>query len=164
MTGSQLTNFLQITQSSLNECVEDILVSLKSKNPQVKEGALRFLNRSLKSTREAPSKNSVKPLSDALAICTGDSAEPVRAASAESLGLMMKLLGERQFAPVLEGLDDLRKTKVREFFDTAEVKYRAGAAGGGGRPVPAAAAAATARAPAKKVCCTRSRIAADYLG
>lgn len=138
-------------QSNLDDCIDDILVSLKSKNPQVKEGALRFLNRSLESTREAPSRDSVKPLSDALAICTGDSAEPVRAASAESLGLMMKILGERQFAPVLEGLDDLRKTKVRECFETAQIKYRAGAAGSGARP--AAASAAPVKAPVKKVRC-----------
>lgn len=62
----------------------------------------------------------------------------------------MKILGERQFAPVLEGLDDLRKGKVRECFDKAEVKFRAGAPAG--RPAAAApAAAAAARAPVKKV-------------
>lgn len=129
------------SKSSLTDCTEDILNALKSKNPQVKEGTLRFLNRCLKNTREAPSKDSIKPLSDALSICTGDSSEPVRSASAESLGLLMKILGERQFAPVLEGLDDIRKAKVREFFENAEVKFKAGAAAGGrsapsGPPVP----------------------------
>lgn len=123
-------------QTSFSEITDDVLTGLKSKNPQVKEGTLKFLNRSLKSTLEAPPPASIKPLTDALSTCAGDSFEPVRAASAESMGLLMKIVGERAFGPVLEGLDDMRKTKVREQFEKAEVKFKAG-----GAPVRSAAGA-----------------------
>lgn len=51
------------------------------------------------------------------------------------MGLMMKIVGERAFGPALEGLDDMRKTKVKEWFEKSEVRFRAGGAparGGGG--------------------------------
>jgi hypothetical protein len=136
-------------QTSISDSTEDIVTALKSKNPQVKEGTLKFVCRTLKSTLEAPSKNDIKALSDALAACTGDSVEPVRAASAEGLGLMMKIVGERAFGPVLEGLDDSRKQKVREWFEKAEVKFKVGGGGGGGKP--AVVNGATAKPVAKKV-------------
>lgn len=118
-------------QTSLSDLTEDVLTALKSKNPQVKEGTLKFYCRCMKETREAPSKNDIKPLCDAIAPCTGDSFEPVRGAAAEALGLLMKILGERAFGPVIEGLDDLRKAKVKESFEKAEVKFKAGGPAGG---------------------------------
>jgi hypothetical protein len=62
---------------------------------------------------------------------------------------MMKIVGERAFGPVLEGLDDSRKQKVREWFEKAEVKFKVG--GGGGGSKPAVVNGATAKPVAKKV-------------
>lgn len=132
-------------QGSFSDIVEDVVMASKHKNPQVKEGTLKFICRCLKETREGPGKGDIKPLSDALAAQTGDSFEPVRAAAAEGLGLMMKIVGERAFGPVLEGLDDMRKAKVREQFDKAEIKFKAGPA-----PRATAAAGSTAASVAKK--------------
>ena len=88
----------------------------------------------------APSlKTDLKPLADALLSGIEDSFEPVRSAAAEGLGTLSKILGERALGPTLEGLDDIKKAKVKDFAEKAEVKYRPGAGG------PAAGASAAAK-------------------
>ncbi|KAJ3561216.1 hypothetical protein NPX13_g9034 [Xylaria arbuscula] len=42
--------------TSFSECLEDILAFLNHKNPQVKEGTMKFLVRCLRTTRDVPSK------------------------------------------------------------------------------------------------------------
>ena len=132
-----------------SEIVDDILVSSKSKNPQVKEGTLRFLQRSLCSTTDLPGKDQIKPLAEALVALLGDSAEPVRSGAADCLGTMMKLLGERTFNPYIENVAELQMTKVKDAFGKAEVRYKAG---GAKAPVKAAAPAA------KKVSSSRCEV------
>jgi cytoskeleton-associated protein 5 len=58
----------------------------------------------------------------------GDGVESVRNESAESLGVLMKIVGERAMNPVLEPLDELRKAKVKEAFEKAVVKCKVGSA------------------------------------
>ena len=36
----------------------------------------------------------------------------------------MKIIGERAMSPYMEGLDDIRKTKIKEFFEVAVVKAK----------------------------------------
>jgi cytoskeleton-associated protein 5 len=48
----------------------------------------------------------------------------MRSGGAEILGTLMKILGERAMGPYLDGLDDIRKTKIKEYFDTAQVKAK----------------------------------------
>ncbi|KAH7343482.1 ARM repeat-containing protein [Rhizoctonia solani] len=127
------------TTTTLPEVTEDILNSLKSKNPQVKEGTLKFLNRSLATTRIPPAKDDVKTLSTQLAALLEDSDEKVRTGAAEGLGLTMKIVGERALNPVMESMDDIRKAKVKEAFEKAQVKCKASAAPPP-KPPPAAAA------------------------
>jgi cytoskeleton-associated protein 5 len=80
------------------------------------------------STKTPPAPPQVKPLSEALATLLGDGAEPVRNESAETMGALMKIVGERAMNPYLEPLEDLRKVKVKEAFDKAVVKCKVGAA------------------------------------
>jgi cytoskeleton-associated protein 5 len=127
-------------QTTLPEVTEEILTSLKTKNPQVKEGTLKFLNRSLAVTRTPPAKDDVKPLSAQLATLLEDSDEKVRTSAAEGLGLTMKIVGERALNPVMETMDDIRKAKVKEQFEKAQVKCKANAAPPPKPPAPAAAA------------------------
>ncbi|QRW01882.1 CLASP amino-terminal protein [Ceratobasidium sp. AG-Ba] len=114
--------------TTLPDVTEDIMNSLKSKNPQVKEGTLKFLNRSLAGTRIPPAKADVAPLSTQLAALLEDSDEKVRTSAAEGLGLTMKIVGERALNPVMESMDDIRKAKVKEQFEKAQVKCKASAA------------------------------------
>jgi cytoskeleton-associated protein 5 len=135
-------------QVPFSEIVDDVLISAKSKNPQVKEGTLRFLQRSLCATTDLPTKEQIKPLAQALVALLGDSAEPVRSGAADCLGTMMKLLGERTFNPYIENVAELQMTKVKDAFEKAEIKYKAG---GAKAPAKAPAVAKAAPIAAKKV-------------
>ncbi|KIR73278.1 microtubule Associated protein [Cryptococcus deuterogattii CA1014] len=130
--------------TTLQDIAEDVLTSLKSKNPQVKEGTLKFLHRSLQTTLDAPGKDQVKPLAEALVSLLGDSAEPVRSTAAECLGTMMKIIGERAFNPYVENVQEIQMAKVKDAFGRAEIKYRPG-----GMKKPAAGPRPAA-APSKK--------------
>ncbi|RDL40798.1 ARM repeat-containing protein [Venustampulla echinocandica] len=110
--------------TSLSECLEETLESLKHKNPQVKEGTMKFLVRCLRTTREAPAKPEVASISEAAKKLLSESSEVLRSGGAEVLGTVMKIMGERAMGPYLEGLDEIRKTKIKEYFETAEVKAK----------------------------------------
>ncbi|KAL8779501.1 MAG: hypothetical protein Q9213_006913 [Squamulea squamosa] len=110
--------------TGLSECLEDILEFLKNKNPQVKSETLKFLIRCLKTTKEAPSKPEVKLIAESATKLLTESVEATRAAGAEALGTLMKIMGERPMGPYMEGLDDIRKTKIKEYCDAAEVKAK----------------------------------------
>ena len=127
--------------TSLSENLEEMLEYLKHKNPQVKEGTMKFLIRCLKTTREAPAKPEVASIAEAAKKLLSESVEGLRAGGAEVLGTVMKIMGERAMGPYLEGLDDIRKSKIKEYFETAEVKAK-------DKPKPAPAAAAPRAAPA----------------
>jgi len=108
--------------TSLMDCLEETLEFLKHKNPLVKLESTRFLVRSLRGTRDAPGLPETKTISDAVKALVGDSQETQRNAAAEVLGVLLKIMGERIMNTHLEGLDDIRKAKVKEFSEAAEVK------------------------------------------
>ncbi|KAK4225845.1 armadillo-type protein [Podospora fimiseda] len=110
--------------TDLTECLEDITTNLVHKNPQIKEGTMKFLVRCLRTTRDVPSKQEIQTIVDSGKKLLLESTEVLRSGGAEILGTVMKIIGERAMKPHLEGLDDIRKTKVNEFFQTAEVKAK----------------------------------------
>ncbi|KGM92044.1 uncharacterized protein PADG_11835 [Paracoccidioides brasiliensis Pb18] len=110
--------------TSLSDCLEEIIEFLKHKNPQVKQETLKFLIRCLRTTRDVPSKPETKSIADASTRLLTESSEATRSGGAEILGTLMKIIGERAMSPYLDGLDDIRKSKIKEFFDTAEVKAK----------------------------------------
>ncbi|KOC17704.1 spindle pole body component [Aspergillus flavus AF70] len=130
--------------TTLTECLEEILEFLKHKNPQVKQETLKFLIRCLRTTRDVPSKAEVKSIAEAATKLLTESSEVNRSGGAEILGTLMKIMGERAMNPYLEGLDDIRKTKIKEFFETAEVKAK-------DRPKPIVGAPKAVPATGKKV-------------
>ncbi|KAF8467638.1 armadillo-type protein [Kalaharituber pfeilii] len=142
--------------TSLTDCLEEILEFLKHKNPQVKLETLKWLIRCLKETKVPPTKSEQKSIAESCTKLLGDTSEPVRTSSCEAMGTLMKIIGERGMNPYMEGLDDIRKTKIKEFFESAVVKAKekpaAPAAPKGAKKPPAAAkpAAAAAPPPAKK--------------
>ena len=131
------------TSTGLSECLEDILEFLKHKNPQVKAETLKFLIRCLKTTREAPSKPETKSIAEAATKLLTESTEATRSGGAEVLGTLMKIMGERAMGPYMEGLDDIRKTKIKEYFDAAQVKAK-------DKPKPVAAPPKAAAPPQKR--------------
>ncbi|KAI4660973.1 hypothetical protein J4E81_005743 [Alternaria sp. BMP 2799] len=133
--------------TSFQECLEEILEFLKHKNPQVKLESSRFLVRCLKNTREAPTPEQAKAIAEGSTKLLTESQEVQRAAGAEVLGTLWKIMGDRIMNAHLDGLDEIRKTKIKEFFDAAEVKskYKPKAA-----PAPKPAAAAPTKKPMGK--------------
>ncbi|KAH7148282.1 armadillo-type protein [Dactylonectria macrodidyma] len=110
--------------TDLTECLEDIIAYLVNKNPQVKEGTMKFLIRCLRTTRDVPSKTEIVTICESGKKLLSESSPALRDGGAEILGTIMKIIGERAMTPQLEGLDDIRKNKVKEFFETAEVKAK----------------------------------------
>lgn len=135
-----------LSQTTLADIVPDILPSLSAKNPQVKEGALKFLARCLSTSPTPIPPAQVKPVSEALATLLEDSFEGARNEAATCLGILMKMVGERPLNAIMEGLADVRKAKVKEAFDKATVKAKAG--GPAPRAPPPAAKEPTKKAPA----------------
>lgn len=134
------------TATNLTDCLEELLEFLKHKNPQVKEGSMKFLIRCLKTTRDAPSKPEVASIAESGKKLLSESSEALRSGGAEVLGTLMKIMGERSMGPHLEGLDEIRKTKIKEYFEIAEVKAKDKP-----KPPPAAPKAAPPPAAARKV-------------
>lgn len=110
--------------TSLADVQADVLEALKNKNPQIKENSAKFLCRSLKTTREAPTLEQTKELSEAGKKLLTESAAPLRDAGCEILGILWKIMGDRNMLNHLESLDDIKKSKVKEFSDAAEVKAK----------------------------------------
>lgn len=131
--------------TSLTECLDDITAYLGNKNPQVKEGTMKFLIRCLRTTRDVPSKAEIGTICEAGKKLLSESSPVLRDGGAEILGTVMKIIGERAMTPLIEGLDDIRKNKVKEYFSTAEVKAKEKP-----KAAPKAAPAAAKKAPPGK--------------
>ncbi|KAF4555027.1 Hypothetical protein D9617_3g020960 [Elsinoe fawcettii] len=135
--------------TGLSDVLEETLEFLKHKNPLVKLESTKFLTRALKTSKEAPQLSEVKLIADAAKANLADSQEPTRNASAECLGVLWRIMTDRNMLAHLEGVDELRKTKIQEYRDSAEVraKWKPKAAP---PPKPAAAAAPAGKRPATK--------------
>ena len=129
---------------SINDILPDIMPALGSKNPQVKEGTMKFLSRCLSTTTSPPAQAQLKPLSEVLAGLLEDSFEGARNEAATCLGTLMKIVGERPLNAIMDQLADVRKVKVKEAYEKATVKCKAGAG------PPKAPAAAASKPAAKK--------------
>lgn len=105
---------------------------------------MKFLARSLSTTTVPPSSAQIKPLSEALAGLLEDSFEGARNEAATCLGTLMKIIGERPLNAVMDQLAEVRKVKVKEAFEKATVKCKAGGAPAARAP---AAKASTKQAP-----------------
>ena len=132
--------------SCLTDCLEEIMSFIGNKNPGVKDGTTKFLIRCLRNTREVPSKEEQKTIAGAATKLLTESTEVMRAGGAEILGTLMKIIGEKAMSPYVDNLDDIRKTKIKEYFDAAEVKAKEKP-----KPKPAPAPAKGASALGKKV-------------
>ena len=102
---------------------------MKSKNPQVKEGTLKFLGRCVASSTSPILPAQVRPLAETLAVLLEDGFENARNEAATCLGTLMKMVGERPLNAIMDGLADVRKAKVKESYEKAVVKCKSPAAG-----------------------------------
>ena len=110
--------------TSTSDCLEEALGFLTNKNPQIKLETTRFLSRALKTSRQAPSIPEVKQISDAVSKLLTDSQEIQRNAACEVLGVLLKIMGDRIMNVHMNDLDEIRKAKIKEYADAAEVKAK----------------------------------------
>ncbi|KIM49151.1 hypothetical protein M413DRAFT_438317 [Hebeloma cylindrosporum] len=137
---------------TLTDILPDLDQALKSKNPQVKEGTLKFLGRCLASATSPIQPPQVKPLADSLVVLLEDGFEGARNEAATCFGTLMKMVGERPLNAIMDSLPDLRKTKIKEAFEKATVKCKAGGPPSGrpaGPPAKKTPATASSKQPAK---------------
>ncbi|KAF9246549.1 hypothetical protein BU15DRAFT_85302 [Melanogaster broomeanus] len=134
--------------TSLADIISDLLPALANKNPQVKEGTLKFLARCLASSTTPVQPGQIKTLTDPLATLLEDGFEGARNEAAVCLGTLMKMVGERPLNAVIDALADVRKAKVKEAYEKASVKCKAGS-GGPPKPPPSAKEPPKKKAPAK---------------
>lgn len=143
--------------TNLGDIQADSLEALKNKNPAVKENTAKFIARSFTSTKEVPTLEQTKEYADGAKKLLTEGAAPLRDAGAEILGIMWKIMGDRNMLVHFEGVDEIRKTKIKEYCDAAEVrvKWKPKTA-----PAPARTAPATTgkrSAPVKKAPTTTKR-------
>ena len=110
--------------TSLGEIQADVLEALKNKNPQIKEHSAKFLVRCLKLTKDAPSPEQTKEMAEVAKKLLTESVATLRDEGAEILGVLWKIMGDRNMLSHLDGLDEIRKNKIKEFSDAAEVKAK----------------------------------------
>jgi len=132
-----------VSATGLTDNLEEMLEAFKHKTPQVKLESARVLVRCLKNLREVPPPAELKTMSDAAKALLADSQAPPREAAAEILGTLWKIMTDRNMLPHLDGIDDIKKNKIKEYCDNAEVKVK-------WKP-KAAPPPKPAAAPAKKV-------------
>ena len=133
-----------MVKSNLGDILGDVTPALGSKNPQVKEGSLKFLTRCLSTSSIPIQPTQVKPFSEQLATLLEDSFEGARNEAAIVLGTLMRMIGERPLNAIMDGLPDVRKSKVKEAYEKATVKTKAGA------PAPPPSAKGPQKKPASK--------------
>ena len=110
--------------TSLGDIQTDAMEGLRSKNPQVKEHTAKFFVRCLKATREAPTLEQTKEIAEGGKKLLTESSVALRDAGAEILGVLWRIMTDRNMLSHLDGLDEIRKTKIKEFSDAAEVKAK----------------------------------------
>lgn len=113
-----------LESTGLTDLLEEIIEFTKHKNPQVKLESAKFLARSLKAIRQAPQLPEVKTMADAATKLLADSQEPTRTAGAEILGVLLKIMGDRNMQAHLEAIDDIKKAKIKEYCDQAQPKAK----------------------------------------
>ncbi|GAA6061591.1 hypothetical protein JCM10212_004341 [Sporobolomyces blumeae] len=136
--------------TSIGELTEDVTTFVKDKNPSVKLQTHLFYVRCLRTTPSPPPKGDLATLIEHFKKSLEDSDGLVRAASADALGTLMKVVGERVFGAMIGDVDAMRMEKVKEAYEKAETKCRDGRAAGSKPPAaPKPSGAAASKPPMK---------------
>ncbi|XP_049878313.1 protein mini spindles [Pectinophora gossypiella] len=133
--------------TNLEAIMEDMLAAFDNKNPSIRAESAQFLARALCVTQPAAFNKKLIKAYVAGLLKLLESADPsVRDAAAEALGTATKLVGEKNIAPHIGKIDNLKEQKIKEFADKAEIKVKVAAPKKEAKPK---AAAAPAKADAK---------------
>ncbi|KAG0164625.1 Microtubule-associated protein, microtubule dynamics during spindle orientation [Apophysomyces sp. BC1034] len=122
----QISNALNAVFASvpLSEIIEDITAGTKNKNPQVRGESIKLVTRRLKDIRTPPPKGEIKAFAELMLKTLDDADGNAREASAEGLGTLMKVVGEKGMSAWTDGLDEIKMGKIKEAYEKAEVKAK----------------------------------------
>uniref|UniRef100_A0A0A1WXY4 Cytoskeleton-associated protein 5 n=1 Tax=Zeugodacus cucurbitae TaxID=28588 RepID=A0A0A1WXY4_ZEUCU len=111
--------------TNLEAMQECIVESLGNKNPSVKSETAFFLARAFARTQPtAINKKLLKLLVTTLIKTLNEPDPTVRDASADALGTLLKLMGEKSVGPFLVEVDALKMAKIKECQEKAEIKVK----------------------------------------
>lgn len=111
--------------TNLEVIMEDMLAAFDNKNPSIKAESALFLARALCHTQPAAFNKKLLKAYVAGLLKLLESADPaVRDAAAEALGTATKLVGEKNIAPHIGKLDNLKEQKIKEFADKAVIQVK----------------------------------------
>lgn len=116
--------FAVFNSSSLSDILDEALIGMKHKTPQVKIASTNYLQKCLAATKIPPKSSEIEAIMESGVKLLSESQEPVRQASTEMIGTLMKITGERELNSFLEKVDDNRKAKVTKFFQEVEVNSK----------------------------------------
>ncbi|RWS28250.1 cytoskeleton-associated protein 5-like protein [Leptotrombidium deliense] len=135
--------------TNIETILEDVVTALDNKNPQIKSETAQFITRYTASSNPTfiSNKKVLKALITSLIKTLNDMDSGVRDASADAIGTIMKVVGEKMLTPLLQDVEAIKMTKVKECCEKAQVKYVAPVkapppakpksirGGGGGQPI-----------------------------
>lgn len=108
--------------STFEAMLEDIQASLDSKNPQVKAETCAFLIRAFTICPATQlNKKILKAFTESLLKTLNDTDATVRENAAGAIGTAMKVVGERIMNQFLQNIEAIKMTKIKEYYDKAEV-------------------------------------------
>lgn len=111
--------------TSLEAIQEDIVEALNNKNPSIKAEVASFLARAFTKTQPAAlNKKLLKLLVTSLLKTLNESDVTVRDASAEALGTLLKLMGEKAVGSYLTDVDSLKMAKIKECQEKAVITVK----------------------------------------
>lgn len=108
--------------TSLSDILEGTISTMSHKTPQIKISSTNYLQRCLSQSMTPPSTNEIDTIMSIGVKLLSESQEPIRQASTQMIGTLMKITGERELKQYLEKVDDNRKSKILKCYETAEVK------------------------------------------
>ncbi|CAO3595984.1 unnamed protein product [Absidia cylindrospora] len=119
----QLANALHavFSYTSIMEVTESIAIAVKHKNPQIRTQSVKLVTRQLQIIPKVPSKLETKTLAELMLKTLDDADGTAREASAEGLGTLMNVVGERPMLAFIDTLDDIKKNKINEYSAKAQV-------------------------------------------
>ncbi|PVU87154.1 hypothetical protein BB559_006193 [Furculomyces boomerangus] len=112
----------QSTNCQIPDFISSIASGLSHKNPQTRSETLKFFTACIKTTLTRPAKGQIKEYFTMIKSLESDSDPSVRDSVLETIGALMKLVGEKALAPFLEGMDKKKEAKIKEYFESATIK------------------------------------------
>ncbi|ORX54518.1 ARM repeat-containing protein [Hesseltinella vesiculosa] len=125
-TLEQVANGLHEVFSTvpLVDLAPDISSAVGHKNPQIRAQCMKLLARQFQTIRQPPGKAEIKTYATLMLKTLDDADASAREHSAEGLGTLMKVVGEKMMLAYIDDLDDIKKGKIKDAFDKAEVKAK----------------------------------------